>query len=74
MIIEQPLKWQFYDAVINVLTSLMGVSEVVVNVSNATTTGGSLSLEINQSQSLNIKQDLLQGKDIIDSNFFSKIC
>ena len=65
MIIEQPLKWQFYDAVINVLTSLMGVSEVVVNVSNATTTGGSLSLEINQSQSLNIKQDLLQGKDIM---------
>ena len=28
-------------------------------------TGGSLSLDINQSQSLNIKQNLLQGKDIM---------
>ena len=60
-----PPKWPLHDIVTVILMLRTGVSEVVVNVGNTTTTGGSLSLEINQSQSLNIKQDLLQGKDIM---------
>ena len=32
MIIERPLKWQFHDVVIYVLTSQTAISEVVANV------------------------------------------
>ena len=37
MIIEWPLNGQFHDAVTDVLTSLTGVSEMVVNVGNIVT-------------------------------------